>query len=340
MNPLCIVTDTHLGIFKSADIWHEVVLELFKEIADECDRRNVDTILHLGDFYDNRRALNVKTLNYAHQIGKILNQFETWIVVGNHDQYFKNQTHPHSLVTLKEFTNIHIVDEPVCLGPWQIGLVPWSQDFKHLECPVLMGHFEINGFKMNDGYIMRRASLNASDFKKFKMVVSGHFHTPTPGIDGIKYLGSPYQQDFGDAGSSRGYYFYYPNTDNGGDFDFVEYKRAPKFVIINTDNMEDLSDIEGNIIKIVYYKDYGTTRNTEILEEIELKNPLQVFTDFGNAAVDLTEEIIDEEVVEAKSDKEIVKNYLEKSEIPEGLDRKTILTMFYNFIDNVKEEMN
>ena len=330
----CLVTDTHLGIFKSADVWHEVVLELFKEIADECDRRNVDTIIHLGDFYDNRRSLNVKTLDFAHQIGKILNQFESWMVVGNHDQYFKNQTHPHSLVTLKEFQNIHIVDEPFCYKD-EIGLVPWNQDFRHLDCPVLMGHFEINGFQMNDGYIMRRALLNASDFKKFEMVISGHFHTPTHGIEGIRYLGSPYQQDFGDAGSSRGFYFY-----DDGELEFVEYKRAPKFIIINTECFGDLADIEGNIVKIVYDKDYGTTRNTEILEEIELRNPLQVFTDFGNAAVDLTEEIIDEEVVEAKSDKEVVKNYLEKSEIPEGLDNKTILTMFYNFIDSVKEEMN
>jgi DNA repair exonuclease SbcCD nuclease subunit len=332
VEPSCIITDTHLGIFKSADIWHEVVLELFKEIADTCVRRDIKRIIHLGDFYDNRRALNVKTLNYAHQIGQILNDFETWIVVGNHDQYFKNQTHPHSLVTLREFENIHIVDEPQCIDD-TIGLVPWSQDFSKLECPILMGHFEINGFKMNDGYIMRRAHLNKSDFDKFRLVVSGHFHTPTPGIDGIKYLGSPYQQDFGDAGSSRGYHIY-----NGGDFEFIEYTKAPKFIIINTDCFGDLTNVEGNIIKIVYDRDHGTTKNTEMLEEIQLRNPLQVYTDFGNAAVDLTEDIIDEEV-EMKSEKEVVRSYLKKSEIPDGLELKTVVSMFNSFIDSVLEDM-
>jgi DNA repair exonuclease SbcCD nuclease subunit len=331
MEPTCIVADTHLGVFKSADIWHDVVLELSKEIADTCVRRDIKRIIHLGDFYDNRRALNVKTLNYAHQIGQILNNFETWMVVGNHDQYFKNQTHPHSLVTLREFQNIHIIDEPTCIDD-TIGLVPWMQEFIHLECPILMGHFEINGFKMNDGYIMRRAHLNASDFKKFELVVSGHFHTPTSGVDGIRYLGSPYQQDFGDAGSSRGYYIY------DGDFEFIEFTKAPKFIIINTDCFGDLTNIEGNIIKIIYDRDYGTVKNTEILDEIQLRNPLQVYTDFGNAAVDLTEDIIDEEV-EMKSEKEVVRRYLEKSEIPEGLEFKTALSMFHNLIDNVLEDM-
>ena len=338
MKPICLVADTHLGIYKSSDMWHEVVLRLFQNIADECVRRNINTIIHLGDFFDNRRVLNVKTLNYAMECAKILNRFQTYIIRGNHDQYFKNQAHPNSLVVFGKYKNIHIVDEPIVLDlGMPVGLVPWMEDFSNLECDILMGHFEINGFQMNDGYIMRRAHLNAGDFKKHKQVISGHFHMQSgDNNSGIYYLGSPFQQDFGDAGDERGYYIYSP-IDNGGDFEFIEFTDAPKYIITSTENI-DFDVIEGNIIKLAFQKDYGTIRNTEIVDEVQMMNPLYLYTDFTDAAVELTDDIIDDEV-EMRSEKEIVKSYIDKSECPDGLEKPTILSMFNNLIDSVLEDM-
>jgi len=335
MEPICLVTDTHLGIYKSADIWHEVVLSLFTDIADECTRRNITKIIHLGDFFDNRRVLNVKTLNYAHTIAKMLDRdFETYIIRGNHDQYFKNISHPHSLVVFEQYKNIHVVDHPIVID--SIGLVPWMEDFSDLKCDILMGHFEINGFKMNDGYIMRRAHLNASDFKKFKQVISGHFHMPNSDTGSIYYLGSPYQQDFGDTGSERGYYVFSP-IDNGGDFEFIPFTDAPQYILADTEDI-NFDKIEGNIVKLVFQKDYGTIRNTEIVDEVQMMKPLYLYTDFTEAAVELTEDIIDDKV-EMRTEKEIVKSYVDKSECPDGLEKPTILSMFNTLIDSVLEDM-
>lgn len=335
MEPICLVSDTHLGIYKSADLWHDVVLNLFKEIADYCDRHNITKIIHLGDFFANRRFLNIKTLDYTHQIAIILDSFDTWIVRGNHDQYYKNEPFPHSLIVFRKYRNIHIADVPQVIDfGIPIGLVPWNEEFKDLECEVLMGHFDINGFKMNDGFIQRRGRWNKSDFNGFKQVISGHFHTPTHDIDDINYLGSPYQQNFGDTGSERGFYIWYPDSKN---FDFIEFTSAPKYVILDTEDMQ-LDDVKGNIVKLNFRKDYGTTRNNEIMDEVSLREPLLFYTNFTDAAVELTEDIIADELAEIKGTKEVVVNYLEKSEIPEGLDIKTVISMFSSLIDNVQEE--
>lgn len=337
MEPICLVSDTHLGIYKSADLWHDVVLKLFKEIADYCDRHNITKIIHLGDFFANRRVLNVKTLDYAHKIASIINGFDTWIVRGNHDQYFKNEPYPHSLIVFRKYKNIHIVDEPyaIDIGGRFIGLVPWNEEFKHLDCTVLMGHFDINGFKMNDGFIQRRGRWNKSDFNGFEQVISGHFHTPTHDIDDINYLGSPYQQNFGDAGSERGFYIWYPDSKN---FDFIEFTGAPKYVIIDTEDMQ-LDEIKGNIVKINFRKDYGSRKNNEILDEVSLREPLLCYTNFTDAAVELTDEIIEDDLAEVKDTKEVVVNYLHKSELPENLELKTVISVFSQLIDSVQEDM-
>lgn len=339
MEPICLITDTHLGIYKSADLWHDIVLNLFKEVADYCDRNNVTKIIHLGDFFDNRRALNVKTLNYAHQIAKILENFECWFVRGNHDQYFKNEPFPHSLIVFKKYPNIHIVEESYIIDlDIPIGLVPWNEEFKHLDCFILMGHFDINGFKMNDGFIQRHGRWNQKDFRGFKLVLSGHFHMPNSDPNNhIYYLGSPFQQNFGDAGSKRGFYIFNP-IDNGGDLDFIEFTGAPKYTIIDTEDMQ-LDEVKGNIVKVYFRKDYGTTRNNEIIDEIMIREPLLFYTNFTDAAVELTDDIIEEDVAEMKDTKEIIVDFLQKSEIPEGLELKTVISMFSNLIDNVMEDM-
>ncbi len=63
-----LVTDTHLGLYGDSDEWHAVVRELFKDIVDTCHREDIRTIIHLGDFFHNRKSINTKTQAIAHGI--------------------------------------------------------------------------------------------------------------------------------------------------------------------------------------------------------------------------------------------------------------------------------
>jgi hypothetical protein len=197
-------------------------------------------------------------------------------------------------------------------------LVPWKSDIIS-GSEYCFGHFDINEFNMNDVSTCRNGKYSIEDFKKFKQVYSGHFHTPS-NKNNITYIGSTFQQTFNDVGSSRGYYIW-----ENGNLEFIEYKNAPKFIKLSTE--DPLKNIEGNIVKLIYAKDYGTNENTRILEEVERHNPIKLTTNFTNIESD---DIIrdNEEDISLIKHEDIVKDWIENDKsIPENINKKVLLQM-------------
>jgi DNA repair exonuclease SbcCD nuclease subunit len=266
------------------------------------------------------------------QIAEMLNDFETYLIVGNHDTFFKNQITPHSLRIFNEYENINVIDAPYQLDG-DIGLVPWGCSFENVELPYLMGHFEINDFRMNSGYVMRNAELNRSDFNGYKQVISGHYHTPMV-LEDINYVGAPYHQSFADVGE-RGFYLW--SRDNG--LHFNEYTDAPQFMKVTaTESMIqniDAAFIKGNIIKLIFEEDYGTVENNQIIENIQFLKPFLLYTDFSKLSADLSDEVV-LDTAEMVNNEEIVKDFIEKTEVPKNLEKDVIIRMISSLM-NVEE---
>lgn len=312
-----------------------IIENLFKEIADECSRRDIRRIFILGDFFHDRRKLSVRTLWTAFQIGKILADKETYIIVGNHDSLYKNKVEPTSLEIFEEFSNIHIIKtihevDNMILVPWI-----WNYDFLNetSENNYIFGHFDFRGFKMNNTYVSK-TGMEPSDMSKFKRIYTGHFHTPSE-QGNIQYLGSPIQHTFHDEGSPRGYYIF----DNEDDtIEFVEFTDAPKFVTISTEYELDRYDIEGNIIRVKFDKDYGTKKNNEIIESIQSRNPLKMRTDTSKFVSEEVERDQDEENEEVIDNIDLLKKYVDMSDFkkyPDTVSKKFVLKI----IDNIDKEI-
>jgi DNA repair exonuclease SbcCD nuclease subunit len=223
-----IVTDTHLGMYSDSDLWLDIVLNFFKYIVKYCIKNDIKEIYHLGDFFDNRKSLNTKTQHIAHRIAKILamkNDLKVYIIVGNHDCYYKNQIHPNTLELFKQYDHIEIIDEITKKD--DILLVPWGQIPEKADAKYCFGHFAIDGFHMNDS-TRCKGGIDAAKFKDFEKVLSGHFHTPSSNRN-IVYLGAPYGQDFHDVNGIRGFH-----TFEDGKLTFIEYEDAPIFRKIYT----------------------------------------------------------------------------------------------------------
>lgn len=322
-----IVADTHLGINKSSEKYHEVVKNLFTEILDVCKEKNIERVIHLGDFFHERKATNTKTLNIAHKIADSFEQSNVlmYIIVGNHDIYFKDSLIPTTLEIFKEYTQVKVINEITEID--NLILCPWGSIPTGYHGGFCMGHFEINGFKMNSTYICN-AGEDANTFKDFEHVFSGHFHTPSS-HGNITYLGSAFPQTFHDLGNHHGYYIF-----DNGETEFIEYTGAPKFIEYRTGDDIATQSLTGNIVKLIFTEDFGTVKNQQIIDEIWSHGPFRVKPDFSNVKIEGTEETQDASTIGLLDHGEILKEYVVKSEFPEHLKKKTILSM----IEKLKEE--
>lgn len=326
-----ILADIHLGINKSSDKYHEIAYNLFEEIIDVCNEKNIKNVIILGDFFHERKATNTKTLNIAHKIADIFEQSNVlmYIIIGNHDIYFKDSLIPTTLEIFKEYNQVKVIDkiteiDNIVLCPW--GLMPITSSSEYC-----MGHFEINGFKMNSNYICDTGQ-EPNSFKDFKKTFSGHFHTPSS-HGNITYLGSAFPQTFHDLGSKHGYYIF-----ENGEMEFIEYTGAPKFVQYKTSEpiSHDIAteNLTGNIVKLIFTEDYGNVKNQQIIDEVYSYEPFKVKSDFSQAKIEGTEEIQDASTIGLLDHREIIKEYIKKSDFPTHLKKKTILSM----IDKLLEE--
>ena len=321
------IADLHIGLNKDNPTFHWVTLDLFDEIIGVCRKHGENKIVVLGDFFHSRKTISQKSLEIARRTIKKCadNSIVLVLIRGNHDSLSDNTPFPNWLTNLNAYENVVVVeDEPLILET-NFTLVPWNCSLKFVKTPYVLGHFAINSFPMNNGYECEGSNLNLSDFKKFRRVWSGHFHHPMT-KENVTYIGSPFQNNFGDVDSVRGYYLVQNENPS-----FIEFTKAPKFYKISTENL-DKSKIPGNFIKLVFEKDYGLTKNNEFIEKVEALSPLLLVTDTSRIREDSSVEVLTEETV--SSNEEILFDYLEKQEIPAHLNKKMLIKL----VDKILKE--
>jgi len=215
---IAILNDTHAGIRNSSDIFLDNAETFYSDVFFPYLLENdIRHIIHLGDYYDNRKFINFRALNRnRHHFLKPLREYGITmdIIRGNHDTYYKNTGELNSLKELlgHYMNEVNIIHEPTIMeyGPMKIGLVPWidnenekqCMDFlSNAKCDWIGGHFEIAGYEMMKG-IKNEHGLDRSLFKRFEKVLSGHFHTKSE-QDNIMYLGSQMEFFWNDAHDSK-----------------------------------------------------------------------------------------------------------------------------------------
>lgn len=323
MNDYILIADIHLGLYQSSSDWHKITINLFKDIYDVGIKRNIDRIIILGDFFHERKSINVLTLDVAQYIEDMLQDFNVWIIAGNHDIFYKDQIKPNALQIFRNSKNIKVIDyieimDNMTLVPW--GIIPEKATTKYC-----LTHSEFNGFYMNNSKLCEKG-ISPTLFKDFEYVYTGHFHTPST-KGNITYLGSPYAQTFHDVNSVRGYYIL---SDNG--MEFIEYKGAPKFIKISSEEIPTKEIVEGNVIKLFFEKDYGTVGNTTITDNIIKLKPFRFNVDFSKISNVKDEDEEDDENISLLSNYDIMVSYINKIKLPENIKKKTLMEIMDNMI--------
>ena len=253
---LAIINDTHTGVRNSSDIFQDYQARFYTEIFfPYLKKHGIKNILHLGDYYDQRRFVNFKALNHNRKVflePLKANGITMDIIPGNHDVYFKNT---NELCSLKELlgyftSNVNIIMKPTVLdyAGLKVAALPWinstnykkSMSFiKRCKANILAAHLELRGFEMMKG-VTGHSGMPSDLFAKFDAVYSGHYHTKSS-RGNIHYLGSQMEFTWSDVDDQK--YFHILDTDTAE----LEPVKNPLTIfkkVIYNDEVNDYSKID------------------------------------------------------------------------------------------------
>ena len=259
-----LISDLHFGVKKGDDAFFDSQIRFLENVYfPRLKASGAKMLFVLGDVFDVRKSISTKILSRASELlPRWFKDFETHIIVGNHDMFYSTTTQTNS-VSFLALTSANIFVHERIAKVDKFVLVPWLDEtnMKTLkeeilvednpEVPYALGHFEIPGFGVpelpgtEDNQIKVEPLL-----ARFKKVFSGHIHSPgvkTIGEREFRYLGAPYQLTRGDKGGQRGAYIFDVETE---ELEFVENEISAKFVDVVFPEVPDDAFVAGNIVDV------------------------------------------------------------------------------------------
>jgi DNA repair exonuclease SbcCD nuclease subunit len=338
-NKVGLFSDIHIGLSQDNPMWHDVILDFGKWASKKYEELGITEIIIPGDIFHNRSEISVKTLDIAKKFFDCFKEFDLYISVGNHDVYKKNSSDIHSLQLLSEWKNITIVDLlPVVYktpSGKKISLIPWATELENIpESDICFGHFDIQSFYMNGYKICEHGFESKNLFSKSKYIISGHFHKKDfrEYNDGnILYIGSPYQQNFGDMGDERGIYVFDIEKET---FNFYENTISPKHIKLKISEIVDkkikIDDIKkivpNNIVCIIIDKELTPDVYSILFSKIQNLSPIFLKTEhfeFQNQDLEISEDI------EISDISKTMEDYIESMDIKNKTELKAYLLDIY-----------
>jgi len=221
---VAILTDTHFGARKGSKHLHDHFELFYKNVFfPALEEHGVEAVIHMGDAFDSRKSIDYQSLEWSKRVVfDPLKKYDVHMIIGNHDTYYKNTNEVNSPeLLLQTYPNIKTYSKPteVNVGGLDILFLPWINQgneelslniIKKTTCRCVMGHLELQGFRVNRQIIMEHG-LESKLFEKFERVYSGHYHTRSN--DGkVFYLGNPYEMYWTDVNDTRGFHIFDTET--------------------------------------------------------------------------------------------------------------------------------
>ena len=275
---IALITDQHLDGRKGSLAFWNYFQRFYDEIFfPTLEKEGVNTIIDLGDTFDNRKSVDFNTFNRVNEnYFKRLKNYKVHMILGNHCTYYKNTNQINSPeLLLEQYNNIKIYVDPkeIKLGSKTFLMLPWiNAGNKEVSLNMISksnadnvcGHLECDGFEVTPG-MKFDGGFKISDFKNFKRVWSGHFHHKSK-HGNVQYLGNPYQMFWNDYKDTRGFHIYDTESDK------LKFVRNPYEIFdkifyddTSTDyNKQDVSSYKDKFIKIVV----NEKRNYQMFETL------------------------------------------------------------------------
>jgi DNA repair exonuclease SbcCD nuclease subunit len=310
-------TDIHFGRKNNSKIHNEDCARFIQWFITQCKKYEVDHIVFLGDWFEERTSLDTLTITIAMNCAIELDKVgvPVFFIVGNHDLYYRDSRDVYASYIYKPLSNFILIDKPLVtkhtLRPTLYSPFLFEEEYAELsgyfDIPIWMGHFEFKGFVLTGDTVVKEHGPDPNKFTAPDHIFSGHFHKRQHSRN-IDYIGNTFPMDFGDANDfERGMAIYDYESDEI-QFNLTEALRNPS-ILKNNARVKCIADTE-----ITF------SENSEIKQKL--------MEDYG-----LREFNIEEAITISVSESELTEEDLEK-ETTSSLVRKGLLRIDSNKIDN------
>lgn len=334
-------TDIHWGAKANSEMHNQDCLNFIDWFCEQVRADpTIDHINFLGDWYENRSAINISTLNYAYRGAKKINALglPVFFIVGNHDLYQRHTRDIYSTDSYHEFSNFTVINEPVVIpnigdgalySPFLFG-EEYPGLTKFLSLKTWWGHFEFKGFIITGYNKVMEVGPDSSDFAGPEYIFSGHFHKRQVG-NNVCYIGNAFPFTFNDAGDNDRGMMIYDHETNTAMFenwdDCPLYIKASlsdildeKIILYPNARVKCLVDVpinfeESTMIKQKYFKDFNL-REFSLEESQETQT---VLTDTGSK--------VDFKNMQLASVDELVIHMLDNIE-SDKINKKTLIEIY------------
>ena len=290
---IAVVSDLHVGSHQNDATWHTYALNFAEWFKGEVKKNGIIDIVVCGDVNNDRDEISVSSLHVLGKIFEIWKEFNILLIVGNHDAYYKDRSDVNSLSLFSGWPNITIIDklENIEHNGKKLSFCPWGTTMEEIpNSDIIFGHFEINGFYMSKVKCCASGFDSKNILEKAPLIISGHFHIREERKykDGgeILFVGSPYEQSWGDYGTStRGFYILDIPTSN---YEFVENTISPKHKkirlseITSADKITDSikKDFKGNIVQLIIDQDITSEKVDKLVTLLSVFGAVNIKTEY------------------------------------------------------------
>lgn len=197
-------TDIHFGLKTGSRLHNQDCEDFVTWFCETAKAEGAETCIFLGDWHHNRSTTDVSTMNYTvSNLERLNNSFEkVYLIMGNHDEFYKDKREIHSLEFARLFPKIEVVNHTITEG--DVTIMPWliADEWKtvpNIKSRYIFGHLELPSFYMNAMVQMPdHGQLQRDHFVNQEYVFTGHFHKRQH-RQNIVYIGNAFPHNYADA---------------------------------------------------------------------------------------------------------------------------------------------
>jgi len=286
---IAIFSDIHFGKSKDSHTKLKIAEDYIVWFIQKLKENNIKTVLFLGDLFNNRNSISVKTLDSCYTSLKRFsdNDIKIIMLVGNHDMYMKEDDAINSIAHYSEIKGVTIVEETTditFINDKKGVIFPFitkdEQIVNYKNYDYAFGHFEFFGALMTTNQISDKGISSKVLEQIAPLIFSGHFHIGKEYIfekTKVVTVGSTHELDWGDYNVEK--HFIILNVE---DSSYITIKNdfSPTHVKIYWSDVKkhdkkNFNRVAKNYIKIVVDSEYEFDQIIKLVNLINMMKPIR-----------------------------------------------------------------